>query len=252
MRELDYDKLCSDIQSWIKEYVYSAGAKGVVVGLSGGIDSAVTVALCRNAIGKENVIGLALPCESISEDLEDAKNIASTLNIEFKIIDLTQTFKVFMKSLEALIDSNQIAVANLKPRLRMMALYFVGQSKGNCLVAGTGNRAELAIGYFTKYGDGGVDFEPLGLIYKNEVRKLAHILKIPEKIITKPPSPGLWPGQTDEGEIGLSYDTIDEILFRVDNNLNLDELNHEEVNKVLSLMKKAEHKCKIPPSYNFK
>lgn len=251
MRELDYDKLCSDIQSWIKEYIYSAGAKGVVVGLSGGIDSAVTAALCRNAIGKENVIGLALPCESISEDLEDAKNIASTLNIEFKIIDLTPTFKVFMKSLEILIDSNQIAVANLKPRLRMMVLYFVGQSKGNYLVAGTGNRAELAIGFFTKYGDGGVDFEPLGLIYKNEVRKLAHVLKIPEKIITKPPSPGLWPGQTDEGEIGLSYDTIDEILFRVDNNLNLDDLNPEEVNKVFSLMKKAEHKNQIPPSYNF-
>ncbi|MHA1192796.1 MAG: NAD+ synthase [Promethearchaeota archaeon] len=251
MRELDYDKLCSDIQSWIKQYVYSAGAKGVVVGLSGGIDSAVTAALCINAIGKENVIGLGLPCESISEDLEDAKKIASTLDIEFKIIDLTPTFKVFMKSLEVLIDSNKISVANLKPRLRMMVLYFVGQSKGNYLVAGTGNRAELAIGYFTKYGDGGVDFEPLGLIYKNEVRKLARILKIPENIITKPPSPGLWPGQTDEGEIGLLYDTIDEILFRVDNNLNLDDLNREEVNKVISLMKKSEHKNQMPPSYNF-
>lgn len=251
MRELDYDKLCSDIQSWIKQYVYSAGAKGVVVGLSGGIDSAVTAALCMNAIGKENVIGLGLPCESISEDLEDAKKIASILDIEFKIIDLTPTFKVFMKSLKVLIDSNKIAIANLKPRLRMMVLYFVGQSKGNYLVAGTGNRAELAIGYFTKFGDGGVDFEPLGLIYKNEVRKLARILKIPEKIISKPPSPGLWPGQTDEGEIGLSYDAIDEILFRVDNNLNLDDLNHEEVNKVLILMKKAEHKNQMPPSYNF-
>ncbi|MHA1823518.1 MAG: NAD+ synthase [Promethearchaeota archaeon] len=250
MRELDYDKLCSDIQSWIKQYVYSAGAKGVVVGLSGGIDSAVTAALCMNALGKENVIGLGLPCESISEDLADAKKIASTLDIEFKIIDLTPTFTVFMKSLED-IDSNTIAVANLKPRIRMMVLYFVGQSKGNYLVAGTGNRAELAIGYFTKFGDGGVDFEPLGLIYKNEVRKLARILKIPEKIITKPPSPGLWPDQTDEGEIGLSYDTIDEILFRVDNNLNLDDLNPEEVNKVLSLMKKAEHKNQMPPSYNF-
>ncbi|MHA1106817.1 MAG: NAD+ synthase [Promethearchaeota archaeon] len=250
MRELDYDKLCSDIQSWIKQYVYSAGAKGVVVGLSGGIDSAVTAALCMNALGKENVIGLGLPCESISEDLADAKKIASTLDIEFKIIDLTPTFMVFMKSLED-IDSNTIAVANLKPRIRMMVLYFVGQSKGNYLVAGTGNRAELAIGYFTKFGDGGVDFEPLGLIYKNEVRKLARILKIPEKIITKPPSPGLWPDQTDEGEIGLSYDTIDEILFRVDNNLNLDDLNPEEVNKVLSLMKKAEHKNQMPPSYNF-
>ncbi|MHA1671467.1 MAG: NAD+ synthase [Promethearchaeota archaeon] len=251
MRELDYDKLCSDIQSWIKHYVYSAGAKGVVVGLSGGIDSAVTAALCGNAIGRENVIGLALPCESISEDLEDAKKIASTLNIEFQIIDLTPTFKVFMNSLDVLINSNKVAVANLKPRLRMMALYYVGQSKGNYLVAGTGNRAEIAIGYFTKYGDGGVDFEPLGLIYKNEVRKLARILKIPEKIITKAPSPGLWLGQTDEGEIGLSYDNIDEILFRMDNNLNLDDLNQEEVNKVFSLMKKAEHKNRMAPFYNF-
>lgn len=251
MRELDYDKLCSDIQSWIKQYLYSAGAKGVVVGLSGGIDSAVTAALCSKAIGKENIIGIGLPCESISDDLEDAKKIASILDIEFKIIELTPTFKVFMKSLESLINTSKIAVANLKPRLRMMALYFIGQSKGNYLVAGTGNRAELAIGYFTKYGDGGVDFEPLGLIYKNEVRKLARILKIPEKIITKPPSPGLWHGQTDEGEIGLSYDTIDEILYRIDNALNLDDLNAEEVKKVLSLMKKAEHKNQMPPSYNF-
>ena len=251
MRELDYNKLCSDIQSWILKYLQSANAEGVVVGLSGGIDSAVTAGLCAKAISKENVIGIGLPCESIVEDLDDAKMIASNLGIEFNIIDLSPIYKIFKSSLNEQVVGDKMASANLKARLRMATLYYIAQTKKNYLVAGTGNRAEIAIGYFTKYGDGGVDFEPLGLIYKNEVRKLAKILGIPEKIIIKPPSPGLWAGQTDEGEIGLSYDHIDEILYRLDNSLDLDDLNQEEVKMVRDLMKKANHKTQMPPYYNF-
>jgi NAD+ synthase len=131
----------------------------------------------------------------------------------------------------------------------MIALYFHGQSKGNYLIAGTGNRAELTIGYFTKYGDGAVDFEPLGMLYKKEVSEIARILKIPEKIILKPPSPGLWVGQTDEGEIGLLYDTIDEILYRFDYNLSFNGLNKEDIEKVRKMMKNAEHKLRMPPMY---
>jgi len=247
-----YKKLAVDIQNWIKSYVMSANAESVIVGLSGGIDSAVTAALCSNALGKENVIGLGLPCESISQDLEDAKLIAKVLGIDFKIIDLTSVYNKFLEVMEPIVKTNKMASANLKPRLRMITLYFHGQSKGNCLVAGTGNRAELAIGYFTKYGDGAVDFEPLGMLYKKEVREIARILKIPEKIILKPPSPGLWIGQTDEGEIGLSYDTIDEILYRFDYNLDFNGLNKDDIEKVRKMRKIAEHKLKMPPMYGIK
>lgn len=252
MRKLDYKKLAVDIQNWIKNYVMSANAEGVLVGLSGGIDSAVTAALCSNALGKENIIGLGLPCESVSQDLEDAKLIAKILGINFKIIDLTSVYNKFLEVMEPIVKTNKMASANLKSRLRMTTLYFQGQSRGNYLIAGTGNRAELAIGYFTKYGDGGVDFEPLGMLYKKEVRGIARILKIPEKIILKPPSPGLWVGQTDEGEIGLLYDTIDEILYRFDYNLDFNGLNKEDIEKVRKMRKIAEHKLKMPPMYEIK
>jgi len=252
MRKLNYEKLTSDIQNWIKEYVASAGAKGIVLGLSGGIDSSVIAALSVNAIGAENVLGLGLPCESIPQDLEDARAIAKHLGITFIISDLTSVYKEFLKVLPPQIKSNKIAQANIKPRLRMTMLYYMGQSLGNYLVAGTGNRSEIAIGYFTKYGDGGVDFEPIGALYKFEVREIAKVLGIPNKIINKPPSAGLWEGQTDENEIGLTYDLLDEILYRIDHFLGLEELNEKDVKKVISMMKSAEHKTKMPPMFKIK
>ncbi|MFX1340454.1 MAG: NAD+ synthase [Promethearchaeota archaeon] len=248
MRELNYKKLAIEIQNWIKDYVYSANAKGVVLGLSGGIDSAVTAALSANALGKENVLTLGLPIESIPQDLEDAKLIANHLGISFVVSDLTSVYKELVKVLPAEIQSNQMALANIKPRLRMTTIYYVGQSL-EYLVGGTGNRAEIAIGYFTKYGDGGVDFEPLGALYKCEVRKIAQILGIPVKIIKKPPSAGLWQGQTDEGEIGMNYDLLDEILYRIDHHLDLNDINADEVEKVIKMMKAAEHKNKMPPFF---
>ncbi|MFX1588310.1 MAG: NAD(+) synthase, partial [Promethearchaeota archaeon] len=212
-------------------------------------DSSVIASLSVNAIGKKRVIGLGLPCESSPEDLEDAKLIAQHLGIKFIIIDLTKPYNQFLEVFNSTIEPNTISKANIKPRLRMIALYYVGQSLGKYFVAGTGNRAELAIGYFTKYGDGGVDFEPLGMLYKSEVRELAKVLEIPKKIIEKLPSPGLWPGQTDEGEIGLMYNTIDEILYRTDYNLGFEGLNMDDVNKVKEMMRKAEHKLVMPPIY---
>jgi NAD+ synthase len=247
MRELDYQKLSLDIEAWIVDYVNSAGAEKIVMGLSGGIDSAVTAALCVNALGKNNVITFALPCDSVPQDLKDAKLIASNLGIKLEVIELTAVYDQFLKSIKN--TSNKIAKANLKPRLRMMTLYYLAQSMKNCLIAGTGNRAELQIGFFTKYGDGGVDFEPLGMLYKNEVKKIARILSIPESIIKKTPSPGLWKGQTDEGEIGISYDMIDEILYRIDYDLEFDGLERSVINKVKKMMKAAEHKLKMPPMY---
>jgi NAD+ synthase len=249
MRELDYNLIIEKIQSFIRSIIQAANAKKIVLGLSGGIDSSVTATLCVNTIGRNNVYGLSLPCESISQDLRDAQLIASELKIKFKVIDLTSFYMNFKEKMDFFISSNQLSLANLKSRLRMVTLYYYGQSLGNALIAGTGNRAELAIGYFTKYGDGGVDFEPLGALYKNEVRKIARILNVPDPIIKKPPSPGLWAGQTDEGEIGLTYDTIDEILYRLDYNKPLDGLNKKDIEKVQNLMKSAEHKLKMPPTF---
>lgn len=152
MRKLNYEKLIENISNWIKNYVKAANLNGVVVGLSGGIDSAVTTSLCIKGLGKENVQGLGLPCESISQDLEDAKFVAQSLGIPFEIVDLTSSYKSLVKSFPSDIIRNKMALANIKPRLRMITLYSIAQSLGY-LVGGTGNRTEVAIGYFTKYGD---------------------------------------------------------------------------------------------------
>ena len=252
MRKLDYFKIKIEIQDFIKEYITAANAEGVVIGLSGGIDSSVTAALCVNALGKENVIALGLPIESVPQDLEDAKMVAKFLSIKLIITDLTSVYKEMLKVLPSNIDRKTMAMANIKPRLRMTMLYFMGQSIGKYLVAGTGNRSELAIGYFTKYGDGAVDFEPLASLYKCEVREVARVLKIPEDIINKPPSAGLWEGQTDEGEIGMTYDTLDEILYSIDHYLELNDFDSEQVEKVIKMMKLAEHKTLMPPMFKIK
>jgi len=252
MRDLDFEYIISEIQEWIKDYVNSAQIEVVVVGISGGIDSAVTTALCVKALGKNNVVGLGLPCSSNPQELKDAKKLAENLGIRFIIFDLEDIFNEFMKKSISIIESNKLATANLKPRLRMMTIYFIGQSLGKSIVAGTSNRTEIAIGYFTKYGDGGVDIEPIGGLYKCEVREIAKLLEIPNEIIVKPPSAGLWEGQTDEDEIGLTYEVLDEVIFRIDNNLPLTDLNQENVKKVKDMMKSAQHKLIMPPIFQIK
>lgn len=249
MRKLDYERIISEIQEWINDYCKSANADGIVVGISGGIDSAVTSSLCANAIGKDAVIGLGLPCLSNPKDLSDAKLLAAQLGIELIIFDLSSVYEEIMKITANIIESNNLATANLKARLRMVTWYFTAQSKGNYLIGGTGNRSELAIGYFTKYGDSGVDIEPLGGLYKCEVREIATKLNIPENIINKPPSAGLWEGQTDEGEIGMKYDLLDEIIYRIDYNLDLNDLNRSDIEKVKEMMRSSQHKLKMPPIY---
>lgn len=155
MRKLDYEKLAGNIQNWIKNYIDSNNLKGIVVGISGGIDSAVTAGISVKAVGKENVIGVGLPCESNPEDYKDAKLVTESLGIKLYIIELTSIYREIAKVLPGEIKITKMALANMKPRLRMIALYNIAQSLG-FLVAGTGNRTELAIGYFTKYGDIGI------------------------------------------------------------------------------------------------
>ena len=249
MRKLDYDQIITEIQDWIREYVANANADGIVVGLSGGIDSSLTSTLCVNALGKTRVIGLGLPCESNPKDLNDAKLIAAQLGIKFIVLDLSSIYEEFLRLTSSSLKSNNLSNANLKARLRMTTWYFASQSMGNYLIGGTGNRTELAIGYFTKYGDGGIDFEPIGGLYKCEVRFIANRLNIPDCIINKPPSAGLCEGQTDEGEIGMKYDELDEIIYRIDYGLSIDDLDIDKVKKVKDMIRLAEHKNKMPPLY---
>jgi NAD+ synthase len=203
--------LVDQLVGWIAESVRGQGARGAVVGLSGGIDSAVTAALCVRALG-DDVLGVMMPCESDRTDEEDALLMVSDLDLAAVTVRLDGVFDSFV---DALPDAELKVRANLKPRLRMAALYYLANTH-SYLVVGTGNKTELMLGYFTKYGDGGVDLLPLGGLYKTQVRQLARELDIPRRIVEKPPSAGLWAGQTDEEELGMAYEDLDRTLEAIE------------------------------------
>lgn len=232
------------IISWIKRQVKDAGAKGIVFGLSGGIDSSVIAALSKEAVGRRNILALLLPCHSQPQDLIDAKLVLKKLNIPSRLVDLSSVYDRFTAILPR---ANALAQANIKPRLRMMTLYYFA-NKLNYLVCGTGNKSELSIGYFTKFGDGGCDILPIAGLYKKDVRALAAELKIPQPIIDKAPTAGLWPSQTDEGEMGITYPELDEILERIEKGKK-QKLSAAKVNKVRRMIKRSEHKRLGPKIY---
>ena len=217
-------ELAAELTEWIRARVHEAGARGVVLGMSGGLDSSIAAVLCKRAF-PDTTLGLILPCFSRQEDLEHARLVASVFRIETNEIELTPCFTLLHDRLQAAArtareraeagEAIDLAAANLKPRLRMCCLYYFANSL-HYLVVGTGNKSELAIGYFTKYGDGAVDILPLGDLLKTELRALAELLGIPGEIIEKPPSAGLWEGQTDEGEIGVHYADLDRIIIALE------------------------------------
>jgi len=223
------------IIGWIKKQVRSAGAKGVVLGLSGGLDSALVAVLSKKAVGK-NLLCLIMPCNSLKEDIKDAKSLAKKFKINTRQVNLEPVYKTLIKVLPKADKKTQ---GNLKARLRMMILYFYA-NKLNYLVAGTGNKSELMVGYFTKYGDGGVDILPIADFLKTQVRKLSANLGIPKRIIEKAPSAGLWSGQTDEAELGITYSELDNILFNIDNKRK-QKLDFN-IRKVKDLIYKSAHK----------
>jgi len=229
------------IVNWIRKQMKETKAKGLVLGLSGGIDSSVVSVLAKEAVGKENLLVLILDCHSSKEDLEDAKLIVKKFKLNSKIIDLSKIYDALVKILP---KGNRISYVNLKPRLRMLVLYYFA-NKLNYLVCGTQNRSERQIGYFTKFGDAAADILPIGRLLKKEIRELAKELEIPEYIIEKPPSAGLWPNQTDEREIGITYLELDDILERLENKKR-QILPKEKVKRVKLMIKKSEHKRKEP------
>lgn len=233
MEELNFKYIVDNISIFIEDNVRKSNSNGVVVGLSGGVDSAVTAVLAQNALSRD-VLALIMPCGSDSRDAEDARKVSSQFRIDSVQLSLDDVHELFLSRFT---ETSKLAQGNLKSRLRMCALYHVA-NLNNFLVLGTSNKTELELGYFTKYGDGGVDIEPIGDLFKTQVYQLAEYLNIPKDIIDKPPSAGLWDGQLDEEEIGSTYDAIDKMLKG--------EIEASE--KVLELMEKSSHKRELPPT----
>jgi NAD+ synthase len=235
------EDLAQKLVSWIREQVAGAGCEGVVFGLSGGLDSSVVAVLCQRAF-PDNSLAVLMPCHSTKTDLDDAQLVARELAISTISVSLDEVFDSILKALppgEYDPATKRLAEANLKPRLRMSTLYYFA-NRLHCLVVGTGNRSEIAVGYCTKYGDSGADILPLGNLLKSQVRELASHLGIPDRIIEKTPSAGLWEGQTDEGEMGLSYEELDRYLAS-------GQATEEVRRKVEALARATAHKRATPP-----
>ncbi len=238
--ELSVEEIAEKLTSWITETVLGAGRRGAVVGMSGGIDSSVAAALCQRAF-PEATLGVIMPCYSDRADREHAELAADKFHIPVELVVLDGVFDALVGVVgrdDYGSATEKLAGANIKPRLRMVTLYYFA-NRLNYLVVGAGNRSELSVGYFTKYGDGGVDLLPLGNLVKSQVRDLATYLGVPREIIDKPPSAGLWKGQTDEGEMGLTYSELDHYLIT-------SEAGEEARVKIDSMMRSAGHK-RCPP-----
>ena len=242
-------QIAKQITLWLQEKAAAAGAKGLVVGLSGGIDSACTAALARRAMGDE-VLGVLMPCHSHPLDAQYGRMVADTFRIETLTVDLGPVYDTLSSALPPVGTPPRMPAANLKPRLRMTTLYYLAAVR-NYLVAGTGNKSELMIGYYTKYGDGGVDLEPLGDLYKWQVRELARFLGVPQLIIDRPPTAGLWPNQTDEGEMGLSYNLLDATLAAIQAGETA-RVDSAVLSRVQAMIAASEHKRHMPPSYEIR
>ena len=203
---------------WIRQQVAESKLNGVVVGVSGGIDSAVVAALAQQAC-PDNYLVLSLPCFSSAETLHNTNLLIETLNLNSKTVDLSTQYDTFIHHIEdpSITNSSEhslaVATGSLKARLRMVTLYYLAQTL-NYLVLGTDNAAEWYLGYFTKYGDGAADLVPLIHMTKQDVVKMAALLHIPSTIIQAQPTADLWPGQTDEGELGFAYHDVDKYLQR--------------------------------------
>jgi len=237
------------IKQFIQTYVKTAGCRSVVVGLSGGVDSAVTAVLCKEALGVSNVQCLFLPdLTTPANDKKHQQLLVKTFKLKCKTIDITPYVERFHKCLQ---KPKRMTLANIKPRVRMILLYEYANETGS-LVCGTSNKSEILVGYFTKYGDGGVDFQPLGDLYKTQVYQLARYLKIPKSIISKPPTAGLWAGQTDEKELQMNYKTLDQILYGLELKLKTEDIvtmaraSKAQVERIRMMRIRSQHKRRTP------
>jgi len=251
MSEVSIPSITSDdvneLKSFIKSTVTKAGAKGVVIGLSGGIDSAVATKLCADALGPENVLNVFMPSRGTPpEDYKVTSELSSQWGTEYRVVDVQPA----VDALAAVLLSDAetpLERGNISARCRMIVLYNLAK-KRQYLVVGTSNQSEIMMGYFTKFGDGACDMTPLANLYKTEVRQIAALIGVPQPIIDKPPSAGLWEGQTDESDMGIKYEDLDKILYgmeqdRTDSQIAADTgLPKETISDIRRQVQSMEHK----------
>jgi len=248
---LDLLTITNHIIEFIKNEVTRANSQGVVLGLSGGIDSSVALSLSAKALGHKNVLGLILPDKNVSHqnDIDDAIELASKLEVNFHIIDITEIKQKYVDVLPL----DKKSIGNLTARIRMNFIYYYANIEHK-LVLGTSDKSELMLGYFTKFGDGAADIFPLADIYKTEIRELGKYLNLPEKILLKKSSPSLWKDQTAENEIGMQYEKIDIILKTIEetqsenlyNELSKKVINKNDILFIKDLLSKNYHKRILP------
>lgn len=263
---VDATALAEEIAQWLGEQLDAIGADRFVLGLSGGIDSAVVAGLCAKAVGPDRVLGVMMPSASNPSDMEEARKVADAFGIRTMTVDLTDaanTIFAAMPETESLFTDvlsedvpddvtarSVLARANVRPRVRMITLYYLANLMRG-VVVGTGNKTEVMIGYFTKYGDGGVDLMAISDLYKYEVRAVARAIGVPESVITRPPSAGLWEGQTDEDEIGVTYDVLDQTLQAIEHG-QVDSVDPGVLEKVERMVATSAHKRASVPGFTRK
>ena len=254
MLDVDLHATLSEIVAFVGNVFGNSRAKGIIVGLSGGIDSAVTASVCVKAIGPEKVTGLLLFEKKTvdSTDHKDAKELARSLRIETLEFPIDEVFDSFLTNFP-IKTKDRVTIGNLKARIRMASLYFIANAR-NFLVAGTGDRSEDLIGYFTKYGDGGVDFLPIAHLYKTQVKDLGEHLGLPSQILNKPSSPNLWEGHKATDEIPMDYDLLDLALVSLfDLKMQPREaagvlgIEVEKMEEIIRLSNASAHKRTYPP-----
>lgn len=251
--EINCEKIEPKIKEFIAENIKRASLKGAVVAISGGIDSAVALSLTVKALGPEKVTAITLPDRDATpkRDIMDVMQHCESLGVTCNTVDITPILHVMRDVLPLYDVTDRMSGGNIKSRLRMIAAYHYA-NRLNRMVIGTSNKTELITGFFTKHGDGGVDLMPLADLYKTQLRQLAGHLNIPENIIRKPPSPGFFPGQTDEGELGIDYTTLDLILFSLEKGVSTQmiaedlEIKVDQVEAVQRRIKANEHKRRLP------
>ncbi|THE63571.1 NAD+ synthase [Salinadaptatus halalkaliphilus] len=252
--ESELEQRREHILAFIRERVEAAGVDGVVLGFSGGIDSTLTGHLAVEALGAESVHGLVLPATVSSDDnMSDAERVTQALEISYDVIEIEPVIDSLVAAYPEA-EGDREAVGNARARVRAVFNYLVANNEHR-LVLGTGNRSEAAVGYFTKYGDGAVDCHPIGNLYKAQVRQLARHVGVPDDLAAKTATAELWADQTDEDEMGLSYETLDSILAtHVDGPLSVAatsrhlEVDEATVEKVRGMYERSEHKRRVPPA----
>jgi len=250
--ELDWPEIEKRIRRFIKQYVENSGADGIVVGLSGGIDSSTIAALSSLSIGGDGVLGLMLPEKETynPKDVDDAKLVAEKFGLKTQICDITPVLESFYKAIPIFVHVDKLCKGNIKARTRMIYLYYYA-NKLNRIVCGSSDKSETMMGYFTKWGDVAADISPIMDLYKTQVRKLAAHLGLPAELVAKPSTPALWPNQLAETELGIKYETLDLILYGLERFMTTEEiarqLNIENmlVKKVKNRWLSAEHKRRM-------